>query len=175
MIDREAAAARARAAMKCALTLLAIAAPASHAWAQAVPVCDGLTLYANAAASRLCKSVGPTTQNLWVCELAQGPDIHLTFNASTALHITVRTQKCEGYATLTGTFHGAAPLALAAGQPGMVCGVNVAGYMPRLNAVPRLTPQPYVTTAMNAAQASRRVTPAVATTYIQTATQRGCP
>lgn len=67
---------------------------------------DALLLYGNAVNSGLCKSLSPTTQNLWVCELTSSePDIHLTFNASTNLPITVRSlagtpTQCEGRSDL---------------------------------------------------------------------------
>ncbi|HWU52355.1 MAG TPA: hypothetical protein VN153_06010, partial [Tahibacter sp.] len=86
-----------------ALALL-LAAPLCHAQ---VPVCDALTLYGNAVNSGLCRSLSPTTQNLWVCELSGvNPDVHTTFNAATALHVTVRTDvnppSCQGNSTLAG-------------------------------------------------------------------------
>ena len=74
-----------------ALAATAALAAATSAAAQAVPTCSALSLYANAARTGLCRSLSPTTQNLWVCELSgANPDVHTTFNAANALHITVR-------------------------------------------------------------------------------------
>ncbi len=161
------------------LSLIAAVATGSLATAQAVavvPTCQALSLYANAANTGLCKSLSPTTQNLWVCELAQSPDVHLTFNAGTNLHITVRklSPACEGAAQFNGVFPGGLTLA----QPHSICGVNVANYVPRLNAVAQLPAapnQPLVKTAILAAKNKGRVTDAVAQTYIATATAQHCP
>ncbi len=152
--------------------LLAIIA-ATPALAQSVPVCSGLTLYANAANEGLCKSLTPTTQNHWVCQLAYGPDIHLTFNNATARHITVRTHSCEGQAYLTGTFPRS--LALRPGTPQTLCRVDVANYVSRLNAVDRLPPAPFVVTAINAAVGGNRLTVGVGHTYLSTARHAVCP
>src|SRR5262245_44667137 len=71
------------------LGVLVLALVSQPAAAQ-VPVCQALTLYGNAANTGLCKSLSPGTQNLWVCGLTTGvTDIHTTFNAATALHLTV--------------------------------------------------------------------------------------
>jgi hypothetical protein len=161
------------------LSLIAAAAVTALTTAQAgaaVSTCQALSLYANAANTGLCKSVSPTTQNLWVCELAQSPDVHLTFNAGTNLHVTVRklSPACEGLAQFNGAFPGGLTLA----QPHTICGVNVADYVPRLNAVPQLAAAPnqtLVKTAILAAKNRGRVTDAVAQTYIATATHQGCP
>ncbi len=69
-----------------ALAATAALAAATSAEAQAVPTCSALSLYANAARTGLCRSLSPTTQNLWVCELSgANPDVHITFNAGNAL------------------------------------------------------------------------------------------
>jgi hypothetical protein len=101
--------------------------------------CEALTLYGNAAGQRLCKSLSPTTQNLWVCELASGqPDIHTTFNAATPLHLTVRNNPappgCEGNVQLNGVW----PAGIVAANQNPICGVNVVNYVARLNAVQRM-------------------------------------
>ncbi|MET4177870.1 hypothetical protein ABIB99_009009 [Bradyrhizobium sp. LA6.1] len=119
------------------LILAGAAALAFTTSASAVaPICDALTLYGSAANSGLCKSLGMS--NHWVCELAQGsPDIHLTFNETTKLHITVRNPNCEGKSDLTGAWNAEGhTLKLANGQPSMICKVNVQNYVYRLNAQP---------------------------------------
>lgn len=103
---------------------------------QAVPTCQALTLYGNAALAGVCTRLSPATQNLWVCELANTPDVHTTFNATTALHVTVRDTSCQGRSDLTGTFPGA--LAIGAGQPAAICGVSVQAWVAGLNAVPQV-------------------------------------
>jgi hypothetical protein len=123
--------------------------------------CNRVLMYGNAATSGLCRSLSPATQNLWVCELASGPDIHTTFNNSTALHVTVRGSGCEGNSYLAGNWNN---LARQQGQPQTVCGVNIDNYVNRLNAVPLA--HNTVTSAFTAAQAAGRITPAVATSYI---------
>lgn len=119
------------------LALLALVTPA----AAQVPTCEALSLYGNAYNQKLCKSLSPTTQNLWVCGLTDGmTDVHTTFNAVNPLHITVRINPgaptCQGNSTLTGNWPGA--LAIAAGQPAMICNVNVQTRVDRLNAVNQL-------------------------------------
>lgn len=104
--------------------------------ARAMNVCQALTLYGNATVTGLCKSI--SMNNLWVCELtAAQPDVHLTFNAQTVLHLTVRTQQkaCDQNTNILGNFPGAMN-ALPAHQ--VLCGVNVDNYIARLNAVPQL-------------------------------------
>jgi hypothetical protein len=168
-----------------AATAAAALVSGSPAWAQGpVPICDALSLYANGARTGLCRSLSPTTQNLWVCELTtQNPDVHTTFNAVTALHITVRTPRgnptCQGNSVLTGTYPSIAAnmLRRVAGQPQVVCNVDVDNYIQRLIAVPQLAPaagQNRVQTAILNAQAAGRVTAAVAGTYIATAAANGC-
>ena len=144
-----------------------------------VPVCDGLSLYANGALTGLCKSLSPTTQNLWVCGLTdEVTDVHTTFNLATAMHVTVRINPgaptCQGNSTLTGTYPSVVGnmLRRAAGQPQMVCGVDVDRYIQRLIAVPQLPAAPgqnRVQTAILNAQAAGRVTAPVAQTYINMA------
>jgi hypothetical protein len=163
-----------------AFAATAALAAATSAEAQAVPTCSALSLYANAARTGLCRSLSPTTQNLWVCELsAANPDVHTTFNAANALHITVRQAPqpggCQGNANFTGNYPGA--LALAGGG-GPICNVNIQNYRNRLNAVPQLAAahgQTLVQTAALAAVAANRLTPAVAQTYINTAANQHCP
>ncbi len=151
-----------------------------------VPVCDALSLYANGADSGLCKSLSPTTQNLWVCELTgEVTDVHTTFNAATALHVTVRINPgaptCQGNSILTGSYPSVVGNALrrAAGQPAVVCGVSIDNYVQRLVAVPQLLAAPgqnRVQTAILNALAAGRVTAPVAQTYINTAApnQQNC-
>ncbi|MBY3348908.1 hypothetical protein [Rhizobium laguerreae] len=101
---------------------------------------QALTLYGNAALTGLCRHL--STNRLWVCELSDNPDIHLTFNADTALHITVRTPSCEGNSVLDGEWPG--NLKIAAGQPKNVCNVKIydeeegGDYVNRLNALPEI-------------------------------------
>lgn len=123
--------------------------------------CNRVLMYGNAAASGLCRSLSPASQNLWVCELSASPDIHTTFNNATALHLTVRSPSCEGNSYLQNNWPN---LARQQGQPQTVCGVSVDNYVARLNAVP----QTYgtATQAFTAAQNAGRITPAVATSYI---------
>ena len=139
----------------------------------AVDRCQALTLYGNAAASGLCRSLSPTSQTLWVCELASSPDVHTTFNGSTNLHITVRMQGCEGYSNLDGAWPGQLRLA---GQP-MICGVNVQNYGDRLNAQPRMPARPgmtFVRTAFVTAIERSRLAPALAQGYIDLGVQWNC-
>ncbi|MGO6846626.1 hypothetical protein [Rhizobium ruizarguesonis] len=100
---------------------------------------QALTLYGNAALTGLCRHL--STNRLWVCELSDNPDIHLTFNADTALHITVRTPSCEGNSVLDGEWPD--NLKLAPGQPEKVCNVKIydekeGDYLDRLNALPEI-------------------------------------
>ncbi len=151
-------------------------AATTSAAAQAVPVCEALTLYGNAAASGLCKSLSPGNQNQKVCELSLNPDIHMTFNAGTRLHFTVRTPRCDRRSNLTGTWPN--HLALAPNQPASICNVNVANYIHRLNAVPRLAAAPpngLAVTAFNAAVQKRRLNQQAAQLYIDLAGQWNCP
>jgi hypothetical protein len=144
-----------------------------------VPVCDALTLYGNAANSGLCQSL--STSAHWVCELANSPDIHSTFNAMTPLHITVNTQgpiPCNGLSTLTGTWNAAGQaLAIAAGQPNLVCNVSIQNYVDRFNAQPRL-PAGATTaclTAFNAALGNLRISPVVHGFYAALCGANACP
>jgi hypothetical protein len=169
-----------------AATAVAALLASSPASAQGpVPVCDALSLYANGARTGLCRSLSPTIQNLWVCELTgDATDVHATFNAGVALHITVRVNPgaptCQGNSILTGTYPGAPGnlLRRAVGQPALVCGVQIDNYVQRLIAVPQLPPAPgqnRVQTAMLNAMAGGRVTPALAQTYINTAAAQPAP
>ena len=129
----------------------------------AVTTCQALTLYGNAAVTGLCKTLSPGTQNLWVCGLTDAnPDVHSTFNRTTPLHITVRTTGvCEGASVLAGAWPNALTLGVA--QPVNICNVNVQNYVARFNAVP----QTYGCQASFVqAQALGRITPAIATSYI---------
>lgn len=128
----------------------------------AVTTCEALTLYGNAVVTGLCRTLSPGTQNLWVCGLTDAnPDVHSTFNRATPLHITVRTTVCEGASVLAGAWPNA--LTLAAAQPVNICNVNVQNYVARLNAVP----ETYGCQASFVqAQALGRITPAIATSYI---------
>lgn len=161
-----------------ACLLLAGAGPAA---AQAVPACSALTMYGNAANTGLCKTLSPTTQNLWVCGLTTtDPDVHTTFNLATALHVTVRTPPgvptCQGNSTLTGAWPN--NLAIAAGQPAAVCNVGIQNYVNRLNAVPQMPAQAgqtACTTPFIAAMNAGRISQAVGQTYINTCNAQGCP
>lgn len=147
---------------------LLIASPAF-----AVTTCEGLTLYGNAAVTGLCKTLSPGTQNLWICELANSnPDVHITFNRTTPLHITVRAPACEGNSTLAGNWPG--HLTIAPSQPATICNVNLQSYISRLNAVP----QTYGCQAsFTQAQALRKITPTIGTSYINLCNARDlqCP
>ncbi|MGO6733546.1 hypothetical protein ELI49_33680 [Rhizobium ruizarguesonis] len=104
-----------------------------------VPTHQALSLYGNAALTGLCRHLGINKQ--WVCELSDSPDIHLTFNAGTSLHITVRTPSCEGNSVLDGKWPG--KLTIAPDQPKKVCNVKIVdekegGYLDRLNALPEI-------------------------------------
>src|ERR1700759_2743023 len=112
-------------AFACVPLWLAAAQPAS---AQ-VTTCNALTMYGWGIQSGTCRSLSPATQNLWVCEISPGnPEIHTTFNPTTAFHITVRQgSACEGNVNLGGAFPGG--LNAAAGN---ICNVDPAGYVTRL-------------------------------------------
>lgn len=164
------------AALLTALVLL-LAATASVAQ---VPTCSALTLYGNAANSGLCKTLSPTTQNLWVCGLTTAdPDVHTTFNAATALHVTVRTPPgiptCQGNSTLGGNWPGA--LIIAVGQPTHVCNVGIQSWVDRLNAVPQVPAGG--TTACRAgflaAGAAGKLSQATMQTYLNTCALQACP
>ncbi len=135
-----------RQGISCTLLMAALLTAATTALAQ-VNTCNSLTLYGAAAASGLCKSLSPISQTHWVCELATGnPDIHVTFNATAALHLTVRVPgpsgqppACEGNSYLTGTFPG--KFGIQAGQPATICNVKVQDWVTRLNAVPPIPAQ----------------------------------
>jgi hypothetical protein len=151
---------------------------ASTAFAQ-VNTCNSLTLYGAAAASGLCKSLSPTSQTHWVCELAAGnPDIHLTFNAATALHLTVRIPgtsgpTCEGNSYLAGTFPG--KFSIQAGQPATICNVKVQDWVTRLNAVAPIPPQGAQCKAgFQEAERLGRITASVSNGYQQKCTDNRC-
>lgn len=143
-----------------------------------VPTCQALSLYGNAFNEKLCKSLSPTTQNLWVCGLADSPDIHTTFNAATALHVTVRNNPappgCEGNSQLAGHWPGG--LVIAGGQPAMVCNVNVQNWVNRLNAVNQL-PAGHATLCRAGflAALAKGADPALMQTYLDTCQAIGCP
>lgn len=147
------------------------------ALAQNVPICEALTLYGNAVDQGLCKSLSPTTQNLWVCSLTNtDPDIHTTFNANTNLHFTVRTPPaaptCEGASYLTGNWNAQQrQLRFQANQPQKVCSVDLTSYLTRLNAVER---RAGCQQAFTNAQAAGRITPDVATSYITQCRVNNC-
>ncbi|MCP4687788.1 MAG: hypothetical protein GY859_07040 [Desulfobacterales bacterium] len=146
-----------------------------------VPTCEALTLYGNAVNQGLCKSLSPGAQNLWVCALTNtDPDIHTTFNAATALHVTVRTPPgiptCQGNSTLAGNWPGA--LAIQGGQPNAVCNVNIPNYVRRLNAVPRMAQnggQSFCRTAFLAAGANLKISQAVMASYLTLCNNNACP
>jgi hypothetical protein len=145
-----------------------------------VPTCDALTLYGNAANSRLCKSLSSATQNLWVCELTTAsPDVHTSFNAGTALHVTVRippgTPTCQGLSTLAGNWPAA--LAIALGEPVAICGVQIQPWVDRLNAVPQVAAGG--TTACRAgflaAGAAGRISQSTMQSYLNVCAAQNCP
>ncbi|MET0403501.1 MAG: hypothetical protein ABW123_13905 [Cystobacter sp.] len=161
-------------------SLMAITLGPTAAMAQ-VPVCSALTLYGNAVNSGLCKSL--STNNLWVCDLTGSqPDVHSTFNATTALHITVRTANnaCEGNATLGGNWLGGpnAGLTIAKGQPTKICGVDVQNYVKRFNDQKRMAAIQGSTlckTAFQTAQNNGKISPTVANFYLGLCTNSSCP
>jgi hypothetical protein len=146
-----------------------------------VPVCDALTLYGNAVSEGLCKSLSPGTQNLWVCALTAGnPDIHTTFNANTALHLTVRENPAPPGCDRNSTLAGAWPnhVAIAPGQPQNICQVTVQNYVNRLNAVNRMPSaggQTFCRTAFVAAGQRGKITHTVMQSYLNLCTQHACP
>lgn len=158
--------------------VLTIVAAASPAIAQ-VPTCEALTLYGNAFNEKLCRSLSPTNQNLWVCGLTNdAPDIHTTFNVLTPLHLTVRNNPsppgCTGNSTLAGNWPG--NLTIGLGQPAVVCGVNVQNWVDRLNAVNRLPAggQTLCRAGFLAALANG-ANPALMQTYLNTCAAQACP
>ncbi|MDO8065266.1 MULTISPECIES: hypothetical protein [unclassified Janthinobacterium] len=157
-----------------AMTVSLLSASAS-ALAQTPNRCPSLAFYGNAAASGLCKSLSPATQNLQVCELtAAQPDVHLTFgllpngvNPPTPLHLTVRTQanNCEQATNIVRNAAGA----FVAQNNALLCGVNPVSYVQRMNAqaiVPGANGQSACRTAFINAQAGGKLTPAVAQSYL---------
>jgi hypothetical protein len=138
--------------------------------ALAVTNCEGLTLYGNAKNEGLCRTLSPTTQNLWVCGLTDGAtDVHVTFNRGTPMHLTVRINPgnptCEGNTPIGGAFPGALTMP---GAPANICGVDPLNWLTRLNAVAQmaaggstLCEEPFRTMIGNG-----RMTPADAQTYI---------
>jgi hypothetical protein len=145
-----------------------------------VPVCQALTLYGNAVFEGLCKSLSPGTQNLWVCAMTTGSrDVHTTFNAATALHLTVRDNPsppgCDQNSTFAGNWPGA--IVIAAGQPVTICGVSVTNYVARLNAVNQMAGG--ATTLCRApflaASNSGKISPALAQTYLNLCNAQACP
>ncbi|WP_019832542.1 hypothetical protein [Sphingomonas sp. PR090111-T3T-6A] len=165
---------------------LIVAGAAAVALAAAIPasaqvtMCDALALYGNATANGDCLSLSPTSQNLWVCGLQAAPnDVHLTFNASTPLHLTVRitAPACEGNTQINGTFPGHMTLA----STKAICGVAVGPILTRLNAIPQLpssgkTPGSVVRGAFIVALEHGRTDPSTAQGYIDLATKKyKCP
>jgi hypothetical protein len=146
-----------------------------------VPVCQALTLYGNAVSEGLCKSLSPGTQNLWVCALTAGnPDIHTTFNANTALHLTVRENPAPPGCDQNSTLAGAWPtlVAIAPGQPQNICQVSVQNYVNRLNAVDRMPSaggQTLCRTAFVTAGQRGKITQPVMQSYLNLCTQHACP
>ncbi|UUX49131.1 hypothetical protein NUH88_17215 [Nisaea acidiphila] len=138
--------------------------------ALAVTDCEALTLYGNAMNQRLCRTLSPTTQNLWVCGLTTGAtDVHITFNRNTPLHLTVRVNPgnptCQGNTPIGGAFPGAMTMP---GAPAQICGVNTQNWLNRLNAVAQmpagahtLCRAPFI-----AMIGSGRMTPGDAQTYL---------
>ncbi len=166
-------------------TFCALFAGVQPAAAQ-VPVCQALTLYGNAASESLCKTLSPGTQNLWVCALGNSgvTDVHTTFNAATALHLTVRDNPappgCEGNSTLAGTWPAGAGagLVIAAGQQGTVCQVDLQNYIRRLNAVTRMAPaggQSLCRSAFLSAGNQNKISQPVMQSYLNLCNQHMCP
>lgn len=170
-----------RLARFCTLSMAALLmTAASTAFAQ-VNTCNSLTLYGAAAADGLCKSLSPTSQTHWVCELATGnPDIHLTFNATTSLHLTVRIPgpsgpTCEGNSYLAGTFPG--KFSIQTGQPATICNVRVQDWVTRLNAVPQVPPPPAAAQCKAGFQKAAdlgRITPTISNGYQQKCGDNKC-
>jgi hypothetical protein len=151
--------------------LLAVlaASSAGHCFAQAVTTCNALTMYGWGVTDGTFKHISPTTQTHWVGEISLGnPEIHVTFSAGTPLHLTVRAgTTCMGNVNLHGTFPGAI---IAPGAPAQICGVTIATYLARLNAIAQ-GPTPGGQTACRAgflAAPANRLSPATQATYLNT-------
>lgn len=159
----------------------AVAALAANTPASAqVSMCDALALYGNATANGTCLSLSPTSQNLWVCGLQNPPnDVHITFNASTPLHLTVRitAPACEGNVQINGTFPGHLTLA----SNNAICGVAVGPFLTALNNVPQQapvgkSPGSVVRGAFVVALENGHTDPSTAQGYIDLATKKyKCP
>lgn len=170
-----------RTAAKGAIVVTTVSLSLTTATAQSVRVCSGLGLYGNAAFEGLCKSLSPTTQNLWVCGMTTGiTDVHVTFNATTAMHITVRinpaSPTCEGLAYMRGTFPNR--FSLSPAQPTVICGVNVADYVARLNAVGAMPAIPGLSAcqaAFDEAAGTLRLNSNIAGSYMNSCKKARCP
>jgi hypothetical protein len=106
---------------------------------------NNLTMYGWGLASRTFSSAStPNNQNLWVAEISTGnPEIHVTFNKSTQLHLTVRVgTTCDGYVNVGGTFPGHMILLAPLPRDGKICKVSVAPYLARLNGIESDSPPP---------------------------------
>jgi hypothetical protein len=156
-------------------------APASNEVALVpVSVCGALTLYGNAVDQGVCLNLSPATQNHWVCELVTTPDIHLTFNKTTDLHVTVRdsrtTPPCDENSYLTGAFP--AQLKIDAGQKKTLCTVPIQPIVDQLNTIPELQPsrsQSKCVEPFAKAVEDLRLSPSLAQTYIDRCKEMSCP
>jgi hypothetical protein len=146
-----------------------------------VNVCQALTLYGNAVNTGLCKALSPGTQNLWVCDLAVGnPDVHSTFNATTALHITVRTTPpCANSNPDNSILAGAWPanLAIGAQQRTTICNVSIQNYVDRFNDVQRMAagPATLCRRPFFVAQQAGKISHNLAQSYLNLCALHNCP
>jgi hypothetical protein len=106
-----------------------------------VATCNALTMYGWGSTSGTFSSLSPFGQNLKVAEISTGnPEIHLTFNAATNLHVTVRSgTTCEGNTDLGGAFPGALTNPVPPGRA-TICNVTITTYLQRLNGIPQGAP-----------------------------------
>jgi hypothetical protein len=129
-----------------AAALLASACATPTIQSQNLSCKNNLTMYGWGLASGTFSNAStPNNQNLWVAEISTGnPEIHVTFNKSTQLHLTVRAgSTCDGYVNLGGTFPGHMTLVAPLPPNGKICGVSVAPYLARLNGINSVPPLPH--------------------------------
>jgi hypothetical protein len=128
------------------VTLLAYACCASVMQSQNMSCKNNLTMYGWGLANGTFSSAStPNNQNLWVAEISTGnPEIHVTFNKTTAMHLTVRAgTSCDGYVNVGGTFPGQMVFLAPLPPNGKICGVTVASYLARLNGINSVPPLPH--------------------------------
>ncbi len=134
-----------RAAMSATAVLSACVCMATVLHAQNASCHNNLTMYGwGLAAGTFSTASTPNNMNLWVAEISSGnPEIHVTFNRTTPLHLTVRAgTTCEGYVNIGGTFPGNMTLINPPGS-GTICNVTLTTYLARLNAINATPPLPH--------------------------------